>query len=117
MMRVFRYILPTFIAYAFTAILYQNFIFFTSSLGSNWINAKFYWVLFLGLLLSGINLVLEFRAIKIVYGFILFLIVCLIIIWAFNSLEILKHNSMLCFFAIFSGITLILNCKKVKFLN
>lgn len=108
-MRSLKYFLPTLIAYMFTAILYKNFTFFNIFFGAIWINIIYYWVLLFGLFFSLFNLKFKNKSFKILYSSVFFLCVFLILILAIDSIDNLKYNSILCFFTLFSGTTLILN--------
>jgi len=104
-MKTIKHLLPTAIAYIFSGLLFQNFVVFTMSLGSLWINIQYYWVLFIGLFLSIINYFLPHKVVLYVYGFIFTCCLCFIAISAIESLQSLKYMSLLVFIIIFAGTT------------
>ena len=104
-MKTIKRLLPIAIAYIFSGLLFQNFVVFTMSLGSLWINIQYYWVLFIGLFLSIINYFLPRKIVLYVYGFIFTCYLCFMAISAIESLQNLKYMSLLVFITIFTGTT------------
>jgi hypothetical protein len=113
-MNLLKYLLPTIIAYIVTAILYKNFIFFEMSFGTIWINIIYYWILFFGIFFSLLNVKFNNKSFKIISSSTFFLCFLIIIILSIDSMDNLKHNSILSFLMLLSGIQLILNFKKFK---
>ena len=104
-MKTITHLLPTAIAYILSGLLFQNFVVFTMSLGSLWINIQYYWVLCIGLFLSIINYFLPRKVLLYIYGFIFTCCLCFIAISAIESLQNLKYMSLLVFITIFAGTT------------
>ena len=104
-MKTIKRLLPIAIAYIFSGLLFQNFVVFTMSLGSLWINIQYYWVLFIGLFLSIINYFSPCKVLLYVYGFIFTCYLCFMAISAIESLQSLKYMSLLVFITIFAGTT------------
>jgi hypothetical protein len=96
-MKSFKLIAPTFIAFLFTSLLYNNFSFFVLNIGATWLNIKSYQVIILGLLLSLVMVYIKSRHIIKLYKFLFLFLAVITLISTIDSISNLKNYSILCF--------------------